>query len=252
MQKSMLKKCTSYSLTHFFALSKTELEYIKKLTYPYCIVGLNYQKYKGLSVTCRTKCLCFKNHSNPGYFMKLYGSYTSPYVRHCRVALLEAGLAFEFVETDFSGSAKKSPTQRVPFLEDGNQFFTDSSSIIKYLREKVGTKFCASAKELDDFCLVNSALDATTNLFFIERDGVQIADIPYLLRQAARIETILGELNAMELPVSAPYNDAHLRLACYMGWAKFRKRVDFTPFSNLENFFANANHYEIFRITTPG
>lgn len=183
--------------------------------------------------------------------MKLYGSYTSPYVRHCRIVLLEAGLSFEFVETDFIGSAKQSPTQRVPFLEDDNQSFTDSSSIIKHLREKTGTRFCASAKELDNFCLVNTALDATTNLFFIERDGVQIADVPYLQRQAARIESILGELNAMELPMSSPYNDAQLRLACFIGWAKFRKRVDFTPFANLENFFANANHYEIFRLTAP-
>lgn len=39
MQKSMLKNGTSYSVALFFALSKTELEYIKKLTYPYCIVS---------------------------------------------------------------------------------------------------------------------------------------------------------------------------------------------------------------------
>jgi glutathione S-transferase len=183
--------------------------------------------------------------------MKLYGSYTSPFVRHCRIVLLEAGLPFEFVETDFIGSATKSPTKRVPFLEDGKQFFTDSSSIIRYLREKAGETFCASAKELDDFCLVNTALDATTNLFFIERDGVQVTEIPYLQRQAARIESILGELNAMDLPMCSPYNDAQLRLACFMGWAKFRKRVDFTSFSTLEKFFANANSYENFSATAP-
>ncbi len=183
--------------------------------------------------------------------MKLYGSYTSPFVRHCRIALLETGLSFEFIETDMTGSAEKSPTKRVPFLEDGDQFFTDSSSIIKYVREKVGKTFYATTKELDVFCLVNTALDATINLFFIERDGVQVATIPYLQRQAARIESILGELNAMELPMCSPYNDAQLRLACFIGWAKFRKRLDFTPFPNLEDFFATANSYENFRLTTP-
>jgi len=43
--------------------------------------------------------------------LELYGSYTSPFVRHCRIALLESGLAFTFVETDQVSSAKLSPTQ---------------------------------------------------------------------------------------------------------------------------------------------
>ena len=183
--------------------------------------------------------------------MKLYGSYTSPFVRHCRIVLLETGLACEFIETDMAGSATKSPTKRVPFLEDGNQLFTDSSSIIKYLCEKVGNFFCASAKELDEYCLVNTALDTTINLFFIERDGVQVAGIPYLRRQAERIESSIAELNAMILPMSSPYNDAELRLACFIDWAKFRKRFDFAEFKNLENFFAAIQSYENFKATEP-
>lgn len=183
--------------------------------------------------------------------MKLYGSYTSPFVRHCRIVLLETGLPFEFIETDMIGSAARSPTKRVPFLEDGDQLFTDSGSIIKYLREKAGNTFCADAKEFDQFCMVNTALDATTNLFFIERDGVQVGDIPYLQRQAARIESTLGELNAMKLPMCAPYNDAQLRLACFIGWAKFRKRLDFTRYDNVENFFKGAQSYENFTLTAP-
>jgi glutathione S-transferase len=75
--------------------------------------------------------------------MKLYGSYTSPFVRHCRIALIETGLAFDFIETDQTGSAAKSPTKRVPFLEDGNIFLTDSSSILKHIREKTGHTFFA-------------------------------------------------------------------------------------------------------------
>lgn len=183
--------------------------------------------------------------------MKLYGSYTSPFVRHCRVALLETGFSFEFVETDMIGSAKKSPTKRVPFLEDEDHFYTDSCSIIKYLREKAGTTFCASAKELDEFCLANTALDATVNLFFLERDGIKVTDVAYLQRQAERIASTISELNAMQLPTSFPYNDAQLRLACFIGWAKFRKRFDFTDFPNLDKFFADAQTYESFSLTAP-
>jgi len=183
--------------------------------------------------------------------MKLYGSYTSPFVRHCRIILLEEKINYEFIETDAAGSATQSPTKRVPFLQDGEQFFTDSSSIIKYLREKSGKKFCNSTKELDEYCMANTALDTTINLFFLERDGVKIADIPYLQRQAARIESTLTELNKLTLPKSAPYNDAQLRLACYIGWATFRKRVDFSPYQNLKVFFANINQYENFTATNP-
>lgn len=183
--------------------------------------------------------------------MKLYGSYTSPFVRHVRIVLLETNQPCEFIETDQAGSTAKSPTQRVPFLEDDDVFLTDSVSIIKYLREKVGKVYCKSAKELDDMCLINTALDTTVNLFFIKRDGVDITAIPYLQRQAARVQSILAELNQTTLPSAAPYNDAQLRLACYMGWAKFRNLVDFSVYENIEAFYKGINHYDHFTVTKP-
>lgn len=183
--------------------------------------------------------------------MKLYGSYTSPFVRHVRIVLLETNQACEFIETDQAASAIKSPTQRVPFLEDGDIFLTDSNSIIKYLREKAGQTYCASAKELDDVCLVNTVLDTTANLFFIKRDGVDIDAIPYLQRQAARIQSTLAELNQSSFPAAAPYSEAQLRLACYIGWAKFRNLVDFSVFENLEFFYAGISQYDHFVTTKP-
>lgn len=183
--------------------------------------------------------------------MKLYGSYTSPFVRHCRIVLLETGQACEFIETDQAGSAAQSPTQRVPFLQDGDIFLTDSSSIIKYLREKSGQTFCKSAQELDQLCLANTALEACVNLFFLERDGVAIAQVPYLQRQAARVQTTVKELDQLSLPMQAPYNDAQLRLACFIGWAKFRKRVDFSGFDNLEKFYQGVLAYKPFTATMP-
>lgn len=183
--------------------------------------------------------------------MKLYGSYTSPFVRHVRIVLLETAQPCEFIETDQTGSTAKSPTQRVPFLEDGDIFLTDSTSITKYLREKAGQDYCKTAKELDDVCLVNTLMDATVNLFFIKRDGVDIIGIPYLQRQAARIQTTLAELNRQTWPSSAPYNDAQIRLACFIGWAKLRNQIDFSIFENLENFYAGALYYPHFIATQP-
>lgn len=183
--------------------------------------------------------------------MKLYGSYTSPFVRHVHIVLLETAQAFEFIETDQTGSTARSPTQRVPFLEDGEIFLTDSASITKYLREKAGQDYCKSAQELDEVCLVNTAMDATVNLFFIKRDGVDITTIPYLQRQAARIKSTLEELNKFVLPSAAPYNDAQLRLACFIGWAKLRNQIDFSIYDNLEKFYAGIQHYDHFQVTRP-
>lgn len=183
--------------------------------------------------------------------MKLYGSYTSPFVRHCRILLLETGQACEFIETDQAASAVKSPTKRVPFLEDGELVLTDSLAIIKYLREKSGQVFCQSVNELNRLCLVNTALDTVVNLFFIKRDGVDISGIPYLQRQAARIESTLQELNNTTFSLSVPYDDADLRLGCFMGWAILRKQVDFSLYPNMEKFYERILGYEFFEKTKP-
>lgn len=183
--------------------------------------------------------------------MKLYGSYTSPFVRHCRIALLETGLACDFIETDQAGSAAQSPTKRVPFLEDGDIFLTDSSSILKYIREKAGATFLSSASELDLFAMVNTALDATVNLFFLQRDGVDLQAYEYTRRQAARIESSLAELNGLTLATQAPYSDVELRLACYLFWGLFRKRINIDAHENLQQFLAGINKYQPFVDTAP-
>ena len=183
--------------------------------------------------------------------MKLYGSYTSPFVRHVRIVLLETGLPCEFIETDQTGSSAKSPTQRVPFLEDGDTFLSDSASIIKYLREKAGQDFCKTANELDEWCLINTVMDTCVNLFFIKRDGIDISGIPYLQRQAARIASTLKALDQSPLPMAAPYNDPQLRLACFIGWAKLRNQVDFSHYPTLDAFFTQANQHPHFQATQP-
>lgn len=183
--------------------------------------------------------------------MKLYGSYTSPFVRHCRIALLETHCACDFIETDQAGSAVQSPTKRVPFLEDDDVFLTDSIAILKYLREKAGRHYLASANELNQFCMVNTALDTTANLFFLQRDGVDLEAYEYTRRQAARIESSIAELNQLPLPINAPYNDVHLRLACYLAWGLFRKRINIDAYENLQNFLAGINQYQPFVDTAP-
>ena len=125
--------------------------------------------------------------------MKLYGSYTSPYTRHCRVALAQSEFDFEFLEADYAMSAERSPTAKVPFLIDGDLMLTDSSSILKYIREKSGKAFLANLEDYDNFAMANTLLDSAINLFLIGNDGYGPDQINYLERQKNRIESGLME-----------------------------------------------------------
>lgn len=183
--------------------------------------------------------------------MKLYGSFTSPFVRHCRIALLESTLDYQFIETDQASSAKLSPTKRVPFLHDGELSLTDSSAILRYIRHKSSKAFLDTVIELDQFCMINTALDSSINLLFLSRDGVDIERFDYTIRQAQRIHATLAEFEQFELPLHGPFNDVQLRLGCYLSWAVFRQRINIEDFPKLKIFLATIEKEPFFIETAP-
>lgn len=183
--------------------------------------------------------------------MKLYGSYTSPFVRHVRIALQQTGTAFEFVETDQVASASKSPTKRVPFLEDGDLFLTDSASIIRHIREKASSTFLPNVMDLDFYCLVNTALETTVNLFYLLKEGMSLESSTYLQRQQARIGSALTELEARVTSLDNELSDPAIRLACFIGWAIYRNRIDFTPYPQLMAFYQSVENHPLFTSTAP-
>lgn len=164
--------------------------------------------------------------------MKLFGSYTSPYVRHCRVALKQQGMDFEFVDTDYAASARQSPTQRVPFLQVGGLKLTDSTSILRWIREQGRQAFLPDHAAFDRYLMVNTAMDSTVNLFLLERDGVTPDSVPYLARQRDRVITSLEALED-QFQAVGPEGDDGLRLACFLSWAAFRQRIDASPYKRL-------------------
>ncbi|WP_409421038.1 glutathione S-transferase [Pseudaeromonas sp. ZJS20] len=183
--------------------------------------------------------------------MKLFGSFTSPFARHCRIVLLETGQACDFVETDYAASAEASPAKKVPFLEDGELFLSDSAAIIRYLREKAGEPFCADILEYNQFCLINTALDAAINGFILQQAGISAEQLPYLQRQRDRVAAILASLEAQSLPEHAPYNDAQLRLACLLEWGQLRQVVDLAACPKLRAFWQSSRQYGPLADTLP-
>lgn len=188
--------------------------------------------------------------------MKLYGNNLSPFVRHCRVAFLESGLDFEFLlDTDYQMSKLKSPMQRIPFLEyevDGKpKMLTDSSSILRFIRESSGANFLPKVEDLNDFCAVNTLIDSQVNLFLLKKEGLTADNVNYLQRQQNRIQTGLQEFEQRQWPSQAPWDDVTLRLACFLDWVRFRKHFSLEPFPGLLALLANLDAYEPFQQTAP-
>ncbi len=183
--------------------------------------------------------------------MQLFGSYTSPFVRHCRIALLETGLACDFVKSDLAVSAAKSPTQKVPFLVDGDLVLTDSSAILRHLREKAARPFLPSIVDYDRYLLINTALDAGANLFLLAKDGITPDQSAYLQRQRRRIDTCLAVLEPLPWPDRAPYDDVDLRLGCFMDWCLFREQRTFETAPRLSAFLQGLRGYAPFAETAP-
>lgn len=187
--------------------------------------------------------------------MRLFGSLTSPYVRHCRIALAQADLDHELVATDYAASARQSPTQRVPFLEDGDLRLTDSASILRHIRERQGQAFLPNIEDFDFFLLAGTALDTVVNLFLLERDGVTPDACAYLQRQRDRVDSSLAELQrrlathpARTRPMQS---DALLRLGCFLAWATFRNRLTLEPQDPLNELLTLLETDSTFARTRP-
>lgn len=186
--------------------------------------------------------------------MKLYGNSPSPYVRHCRIALIECGLDFEFIQADPALSEKLSPTQKIPFLEYAEagkaQMLTDSTSTMRYIRERAGQSFLPTIAELNDYCAVNTLIDAQVNLYLLKREGLTSDKVSYLKRQENRIQTGLSEFEARFDSKQAPWTDAELRLACFLDWVRFRKHFSLKSYPALNNFLECLDEYPPFIETT--
>lgn len=181
--------------------------------------------------------------------MQLYGSYTSPFVRHCRVVALQTGAELELIET--KSPAADNPTLRVPYLVDGDLKLTDSTVIVRHLRERAGQAFLADINAHDRFCLITTLLDTTVNCYLLAQDGITPAQSPYLTRQQQRIERVLAELQAGAPAYWNLEEDADLRLACYLEWAVYRDLVDLTHFERLTALLKQVSDDAHLRATAP-
>lgn len=196
--------------------------------------------------------------------MKLYGVLTSPYVRHARVAAAESNLDWQF-EKVTADTIDQSPTKRVPFLTDGDLTFTDSSVIVRYVKEKAGQPFLETVADYELFALSTSVLDTAVNVYLMNiDDSADLAEVTsgasvigytpktYFERQQERVGSGITELNKFDLASGQPYTDGEIRLACLLDWAAFRETIDLSGLDNLQRFLASIRKWPPFAETAPG
>ena len=181
--------------------------------------------------------------------MKLYGSQTSPFVRHCRIALNQGGHEYEFIEIDAAAAGEKSPTKKVPMLEADGMRLTDSSSILKYVREKSGGSFMPDLRDFELFCMTNTVMDSAINAFLLGKNGVTADTAGYIGRQNQRVESGLDELNTLVGNQEISMSDGITRLACLLDWGLFRNRFSIDSRDNLKSVLDIANADSFFTAT---
>ena len=128
---------------------------------------------------------------------------------------------------------------------------SDSSSILKYPRNKSGQEYLSDIVDFDNYCLVNTLMDSEINVYLLEKSGVESSTNDYLLRQKSRIQKGLEILNERFLSVSNPMSDSQLRCAVFLDWAAYRQRFDFEHYTNLMHLLSVAKQNSGFIATSP-
>ncbi|HEY0136236.1 MAG TPA: glutathione S-transferase family protein [Nannocystis sp.] len=186
--------------------------------------------------------------------MRLYGTLTSPFVRRVRVVALELHVELEFVDTTTpegqAGLATLSPLRKVPVLEVDGAGVLDSRTISALLLERHGPGDLrsprASTRWIEDSLIhaVDGALESAIRLFyFIKRDGVDVAPIPYMRTERERVDRTLawleGQIHGPWCTAAEGFGLAELALVTTLEWMHFRGMAELATYPNLQAFAAH-------------
>ncbi len=171
--------------------------------------------------------------------MKLYGSITSPFVRRVRYLCHELGQSFELVdsltEAGQSAMREKNPIWKVPCAEIDGLVIWDSHTIIEYLAEKFADspnnlRKPTGVEKWRERNLVSAAdgcVESAINVFYLRKDGVAVENVAYLVKQRARVESILtwlkSQLQGNFFTPEAKVGLSELTLYCILDWLRFRE-----------------------------
>lgn len=167
--------------------------------------------------------------------MRLYGTFTSPYVRRVRVVALELGLPFEVVDTTTEeGQAAMravNPLWKVPTVELDGTPIMDSRNITEHLLRIHGPGPLA-AMGPDDlearnvYTVIDGVVDALINTFYLARDGVAGEQASYMKKQheraAAGMAWLEQRVDDVWLTRERAFGLVEIALCTSVEWMRFR------------------------------
>lgn len=169
--------------------------------------------------------------------MKLIGSLTSPYVRKIRIALLEKGLPFEFVnDPPFEPNtrvADYNPLGKVPALvTEAEEIFFDSPVVAEYIETLESAVALLPSNKLEAIrakqfeALADGITDAGVVWLLETRRPAEKQEETVIVRQRGKIDRGLDVLEKRLAHQEWVYGDsfglADITCACCALWLDFR------------------------------
>ena len=167
--------------------------------------------------------------------LRIYGTVTSPYVRRVRAVALELGLEHERIDTaSDEGLAQLravSPIWKVPAVELDGQAIYDSAVIDELLVRRFGPGPLApwdpdDVELRNRLTVIDGALDALINCFYLGKDGVGPDAASYLQKHQDRAASALAWLDARIfdgwVTPSGAFGLGEIALVSALGWMCFR------------------------------
>ncbi|HCF78645.1 MAG TPA: glutathione S-transferase [Glaciecola sp.] len=181
--------------------------------------------------------------------MKLYGSFTSPYVRRLRLILMD--VKYDMIDAPTSSAEgrailrKLNPTMKIPMFEDNGLVLCDSTVIAQYLHEKLARPYL-SIPQLNLLKIIDGITDSYIQLFLLDKSGFDTTDDKmYFNLQHERIERSFKYLENVvaDKQISATdWNYLSISLYTSLDWVKVRKLHDFSHLEAIQSFYTAVSH----------
>lgn len=188
--------------------------------------------------------------------MRLYGSYTSPYVRRLRVLMQDIEHDFELVnifeENDRVKLSRINPSMKIPMLEDEGNYIFDSGVIYRYLAQKCGLAIL-SWEEENLLTSINSITDSLVQLFILNKSDIaNLNDSVYYKMQQERIDIAFSQLNEQAKQAAfEQWRYPAMCLFCLLDWLVFRQLHNISNCQTLLELHAKWSTKDICKITDP-
>lgn len=197
--------------------------------------------------------------------MKLYGSFTSPYVRKARILVLEKSIDCEFVEEltghDNERLNRLNPLVKIPVLEvDETRVLYDSPVIVEYLDSLDGESLIPGGQDRWEVqrlhALGDGVLDAVVARMIEARRPEQSRMDEVIEKQEQKVANALASLNRAvrqrDFLVGDSYTLADLAIGVALEYIDFRYAHDWrTQYPELAFWLASISARAPFKQTVP-